>query len=82
MQRKMLGAIHKYLDKVADMLLAGQRTGANKKNINPVTGSTAFFGMVQSMVTVWALSGFRHSLNNKARLQELFNIYKNGVVSK
>jgi len=82
LQRKMLGAIHKYLNKIAEILLEGHKSGLFRKNINTTTGSIAFFGMVQSMVTIWALSGFRHSLNNKNRLQELFEIYKEGVISK
>lgn len=82
LQKKMLGAIHKYLDKISGILLEGQKSGLFRKSINTTAGSIAFFGMVQSMVTVWALNGFKHSLNNKNRMQELFEIYKEGVISK
>lgn len=81
LQRKMLGAIHKYLNKITEILLEGQGANLFRKDINTTVGSIAFFGMVQSMVTIWALSGFKYSLN-KNRLQELFDIYKEGVNAK
>lgn len=82
LQRKMLGVIHRYLDKIEKILFEGQRSDLFRKDINIALSSMIFFGMVQSMVTIWALSGFKYAVNNKNRLKKLFDIYKKGVVPK
>lgn len=80
LKRKMLKVIHTYLKEIKAILIDGAGAGKIRRDIDFVSASIAFFGMVQSMVTLWALSGFRYSL--KKRYLKLFDIYKKGVIVK
>lgn len=78
LKRKMLEVIHKYLKEIKSILLEGVEVEKIRKDVDFVSASIAFFGMVQSMVTLWVLSGFRYSL--KKHYLGLFDIYKKGVI--
>lgn len=78
LQEKMFGVIQRYLKRIKEILLSGIESGEFRKDVDAVSASIAFFGMVQSMVTLWALSGFRYSLR-RDRIDELFSIYTKGV---
>lgn len=80
LKRKMLKVIHAYLKEIKAILIDGAGVGKIRKDIDFASASIAFFGMVQSMVTLWALSGFRYSL--KKRYLKLFDIYKKGLIVK
>ncbi len=79
LQEKMFGVIHIYLTRIKDILLNGIESGEFRKDIDAVSASIAFFGMVQSMVTLWALSGFKYSLR-KDCIEKLFSVYAKGIV--
>lgn len=79
LRRKMFGVIHKYLNTIKGILAEGVKQGSFRKELELSSASIAFFGMVQSMVTLWALSGFKYSLNRN-RIDELLNVFKKGVV--
>ncbi|MFA5411152.1 MAG: TetR/AcrR family transcriptional regulator [Candidatus Omnitrophota bacterium] len=81
LRRKMFGVIHRYLKKIKEILSEGIKSGALRKDADIVSASVIFFGMVQSIVTLWALSGFKYSFM-KSRVQNLFDIYKKGVMTK
>lgn len=78
LQAKMYKVIEKYLVKIEEMLIEGVIAGKLKKDINKTLLSIAFFGMVQSLVTIWALSGYKYSLD-RTHIQEVFNIYMDGI---
>lgn len=80
LQRKMFGVINKYLKMIKSILAEGIAAGKFRKDLDVTSAGIAFFGMVQSMVTLWALSGFRYALR-KDRLEERMNIYKNGILT-
>jgi len=80
LQRKMLRVIRGYLTKIQHVLLRGQAAGVFRKDLDTSVGSIAFFGLVQSMVTIWALGGFTYSFK-KTDLRELALLYSNGVKS-
>lgn len=80
LRKKMFGIINRYLIKIREILVSGIESGTFRKDIDIVSASIAFFGMVQSTVTLWALSGFKYSLR-KDRIDELLSIYMKGIVS-
>ena len=80
LRRKMFGVINKYLKRIKAILAEGVDSGIFRKDLDITTASIAFFGMVQSIVTIWALSGSKHSLR-KDRLDELFSVYTKGVIN-
>jgi AcrR family transcriptional regulator len=79
LQRKMLVIVNKYLERIGTILADGIAQGSFRADIDRNSAAIAFLGMVQSMSTVWALSGYKYSLKKGCR--ECFNIYKNGILS-
>jgi len=80
LQRKMFGVINKYLKMIKAILIEGITSGKFRKDFDVTSAGIAFFGMVQSMVTLWALSGFRYALR-KDRLEQRLNIYWEGILA-
>lgn len=80
LRSKMLTVINRYLKMIKAILSKGIKVGKVRKDLDLTSASIAFFGMVQSIVTLWALSGFKYSLR-KNRLEERLNIYKRGIVA-
>lgn len=78
LQSKMFNVIEKYLEKIKEILVEGSQSGVFREDVDIDSASIAFFGMVQSLVTLWALSGYKYSLK-KNHADALFDIYKNGV---
>lgn len=78
LQRKMFRVIYRYVKKIKDILEEGVKTGKFRKEISLNSASVVFFAMVQSMVTLWALTGFKYSLK-RSRLYEMLNIYMKGI---
>ncbi|MFH0924598.1 MAG: TetR/AcrR family transcriptional regulator C-terminal domain-containing protein [bacterium] len=74
----MFDVLQGYLKKIKETLAEGVKSGEFKKDLDIDSASIAFFGLVQSMVTLWALGGFKDNLNRK-NIEELFNIYEKGV---
>ncbi len=81
LRKHMLSVVNAYLIKIEGLLTEGVKSGQFRKNINTASGSVAFFGMVQSLVTLWALSGYKHSILT-AHLPALFDLYIKGVIKQ
>lgn len=80
LQEKMFNVINRYLSTIEKILAEGKTLGKFRKEFDIASASIAFFGMIQSIVTIWALSGFRYALR-KDRLEERLNIYKKGILA-
>ena len=78
LQRRMFRVIHRYIKKIKHILENGVKIGRFRKKIDLNASSIVFFGMAQSIVTLWSLSGFKYSLN-RSRLYEMLNIYVKGI---
>lgn len=81
LQKKMFGVINKYLKTIKSILKEGIESGQFRKGIDMDSSSIIFFGMVQSIVTLWGLSGYKYSLG-KCRLNEMFNLYRRGIIAR
>jgi len=79
LQRKMFGVIDKYLKTIKTILLEGAESGSLRKELHLNSASIAFFGFVQSLVTLWALSGFKNTFLRRNHIDEMLIIYKMGV---
>ena len=80
LQRKMFGLLNRYLKTVKVILGEGIRAGKFRQDLHLDSASIAFFGMIQSLVTLWGLSGYRLPLS-KDRLSGMFMVYRNGIIN-
>jgi AcrR family transcriptional regulator len=80
LQRKVFAVLNQYLKTIKAILVEGIEIGRFRKDLHPESASLVFFGTVQSMVTLWGLSGYRLALGKK-RLDEAFKIYKSGIMA-
>lgn len=81
LKEKMLGVLNKYLKTIKEIVIQGKESGIFRKDINPASASIVFFGSIQSMVTLWCLSGYKHSLR-KAHFAQVLDIYKSWLAVK
>ncbi|MDD4939018.1 MAG: TetR/AcrR family transcriptional regulator [Candidatus Omnitrophica bacterium] len=78
LRKKTFKVVHKYLKRIKQILIEGVRLGEFRQDLDATSASIVFFGLVQSAVTIWALSGFRYALK-KRKIDESFDIYEKGV---
>lgn len=81
LRRKMQGVVDVYLKKIQGILETGIKEKRFRNDLDVRLTSLAFFGLVQSLVTVWGLSGHDLSMD-KQKINGLFNLYKEGILRK
>ena len=81
LKRKLSRVLNKYLKLIKDIVIQGMKHGVFRKDIDPNSASVIFFGALQSMVTLWCLSGYKFSLR-KFHFKQMLDIYKNGFIIK
>lgn len=81
LQKKILTVIDNYLLQIQLILSDGIRTAQLQKSIDVTSASIAFFGMIQSLVTLWALNGFNQRLL-KNNSQKIFHLFLHGLLTK
>ena len=81
LKKKMLVVLHKYLKTIKEIVIQGVESGVFRREIDPASASIVFFGTVQSIVTLWCLSGYKHSLR-KAYFSQMMDIYKSWLAVK
>jgi AcrR family transcriptional regulator len=79
LRRKMFGVINKYLKMIKAILAEGVSAGIFREDLEVSSASIAFFGVVQSIVTLWAMSGCKYALR-KDRMDSSFGIYTKGIM--
>jgi len=79
LQRKMLNVISRYIDKIRQILKEGVLAGSFRRNVDISSASIVFFGMIQAQAMLWAISGYQYSFK-KAAIEQLFDIFENGIM--
>jgi len=65
LNRKISEVLNNFLNHIKKIISAGIKSGVIRENINVDMAATAFFGMLQGLVTIWSLSGFPDTLEMK-----------------
>lgn len=65
LNKKALEIIQKYINRLKDFLAEGIKSGEVSENIDPKAAATLFFGMMNSLVSLWALSGYSFKLEEE-----------------
>ncbi|MBF0123632.1 MAG: TetR/AcrR family transcriptional regulator [Candidatus Omnitrophica bacterium] len=81
LRKKMESVVNVYLKKIENILDKGIKEKVFRQDLNVRLTSLAFFGLVQSLVTVWGLSGHGFALDRQ-KISGLFDLYKEGIMRK
>lgn len=77
LNNKISHMLSNYLARIKDILAEGIKTGEIRKDIDLDTTATLFFGMIQGLVTIWTLSHYNFSLEQK--YLPLWNLMREAV---
>lgn len=79
LQTQMNSVVQRYLEKIAAVLKAGIETGSFRKDLDAFSASIAFFGMVQSLITLWSLNEYDDQLIRRA-MPKVFDLFLKGIL--
>lgn len=65
LNKKIFEVLNKYIGHIKDILLKGVKTGQIKQDINLDTAAIIFFSMIQGLVSIWYLSDYNFTLEQK-----------------
>ncbi len=65
LNKQIFEVLNKYIGHIKDILVQGIRSGEIKKDVDPDAAATIFFGLIQGMVTIWALSNYGFALEKR-----------------
>jgi hypothetical protein len=65
LNRKIYMVLNNYLDQIKTIIIRGIQSGEIKAGIDPSMASTTFLGIIQSLVSLWALSNYTFTLEEK-----------------
>jgi AcrR family transcriptional regulator len=80
LNRKISDVLNNFLEHIKNIISAGIRSGVIRENLNVDMAATAFFGMLQGLVTIWSLSGFPSTLEMKH--QGMWDIFLEAIKVK
>jgi hypothetical protein len=72
--------LNNFLEHIKTIISTGIRSGAIRENLNVDMAATAFFGMLQGVVTIWSLSGFPSTLEMKH--QSMWDFFLEAIKTK
>ena len=65
LNKKIYDAINRYISKIRDILAAGVKAGIIRPNINLDATAKSFFGLIQGLVSLWALGQYNFDLEQE-----------------
>ena len=75
----MFGVLNKYLMTIKEDSDSRMELGIFRKDIDPTSASIVFFGTIQSIVTLWCLSGYKLSLKKDRFYTSIWIFIKVGL---
>jgi len=80
LNRKVSDNIQIYVDRLRLLLADGARAGLVRQDTNLEAAALLLFGMIQGLVNIWALSGYKFDLTEK--YSELWEVYKESIITR
>jgi len=65
LNRKIFEVLKNYMSHVKEIMAQGVKSGEIKPGTDPEMAATIFFSIIQGLVTIWALSNYSFSLEEK-----------------
>jgi AcrR family transcriptional regulator len=79
LSKQVYDVINKYIEGIKYILETGLENGVIKKNVDLDAAALLFYGMVQGLINIWALSNY--DLNAEERFLALWDIYKKAILN-
>jgi AcrR family transcriptional regulator len=80
LNKKIYDVINKYIGRIKDILSEGVRAGAIRQDIDLDATATLFFGMIQGLVNIWALSNYSFDLEQ--RHASIWSVFREAVIKR
>lgn len=80
LNRKIAVMINKYIERLTDLLSNGVESGEVREDVDRKAAATVLFGMMQGLVSIWALSGY--SFDPEEKYVALWNVFREAVSVK
>jgi len=77
LNKRVLEVLSKYISNIKKLLLEGIKTGEIRQDLDPEMVATSFFGTMQGLITVWALSNYNFVLEEK--FNALWNLFQQAI---
>jgi AcrR family transcriptional regulator len=77
LNKKVSDSIQIYVERLRLLLADGARAGLVRSDINLHAAALLLFGMIQGLVNIWALNGYKFDLTEK--YSELWKVYKESI---
>jgi AcrR family transcriptional regulator len=65
LNRKIYEVLNNYIEHIKNILIRGIHSGELKPDFDPQMAATIFFGIIQGLVSLWALSNYNFTLEEK-----------------
>jgi len=65
LNRKIYDVLNNYISHIKDLIIGGIQSEEIKADIDPGMTATTFFGVIQGLVSLWALSNYTFTLEEK-----------------
>ncbi len=65
LNKQIFEVLNKYIGHIKDILIQGTKSGEIKRDVDADAAATIFFGLIQGMVTIWALSNYGFDLEKR-----------------
>ena len=77
LNRRYYEIVTTYIDRLAELIRLGMKSGELREDIDPQTAALQLYGMIDGLVSMWALGNF--SFNLVARYEPLWGMFRDSV---
>jgi len=77
LNQKIYETLTKYISHLTRIISDGKKSGTIREDINAEMAATVFFGMIQGLITRWALSNYEFTLEEKTVF--IWNIFREAL---
>ena len=80
LNKKVADNVQIYVERLRLLLADGVRVGLVRQNLNIEAAAVLLFGMIQGLVNIWALNGYKFDLTEK--YTQLWQVYRECVIAR
>ncbi|KPK90815.1 MAG: hypothetical protein AMJ94_08510 [Deltaproteobacteria bacterium SM23_61] len=80
LNRKIYDVLNNYISHIKNIVTRGIQSGEIKTGIDPALAAATFFGIIQGLVSLWALSNYSFSLEEK--YFGLLNFFRHSIQNR